>query len=189
MGTSATSTGLSDPSSNNAKLHEELQQAQLHQTQVQTQLQAQLLKQSKGPSTFRRVLGAVVGTAAGFFVPGLGGAIGSMIMGNNRPVVIPPGALPGTGPGAGIDLSAGLNQIEQAMQQNQAAMEKTVQSGIQNNRNEMAELAALPKGPDPVAFLALTEKTNEQSEIFQATSAVAKAKHEAAMAAIQNIKD
>jgi hypothetical protein len=187
MGTSATSTGLSDPSNSNANLHEELQQAQLHQTQVQTQLQAQLLKQSKGPSTFRKVLGTIVGTAAGFMVPGLGGAIGSIIMGNNRPVVIPQGALPGTGPGT--DLNAGVNQIEQTMQQNQAAMEKMVQSGIQYNQNEMAELAALPRGPDPVAFLALTEKTNEQSEIFQATSAVAKAKHEAAMAAIQNIKD
>jgi len=179
--------GTPDSSSS---LQQELQQAQLRQAQLQSQLETQLLKQSKGPSGFRKVLGAVTGAAAGFMVPGLGGAIGNMIMGSNRPVVIPPGALPGTGLGAsspGVDL--GIAQIAQSMQESQAATEKVVAAGIQHNEDEMAELAALPKGPDPVAFLALTEKTNEQSEIFQATSAVAKAKHEAAMAAIQNIKD
>jgi hypothetical protein len=56
-------------------------------------------------------------------------------------------------------------------------------------QKELTELAGLPKGPDPVSFLALAEKTNAESEIFQATTAIAKAKHEAAMAAIQNIKD
>lgn len=173
MGTLATSTGLSDPNSSEAKLQEQLQQAQLRQTQ----LEAQLLKQSKGPSAFRKVLGVVAGGAANFFAPGLGGAIGSMIMGSNQPSVIPPGAL------------AGPDQIGTMMQQSQATLEKMTAAAIQHDQDEMAELAALPKGPDPVAFLALEEKTNEQSAIFQATSAVAKAKHEAAMAAIQNIKD
>jgi hypothetical protein len=167
-------------------MQQELEQARLQQVQTQTQLQAQLLKQAKGPSGFRKILGAVTGVAAGLFAPGLGGAIGNMIIGGNRPAVANFGGFSPTGLPGG---TAGLDQISSAMAQNNAATEQLVAAGIKYNQNEMAELAALPKGPDPVAFLALTEKTNHESEIFQATSAVAKAKHEAAMAAIQNIKD
>jgi hypothetical protein len=186
MGTLSTIPGFSDPNTNESKLQQDIDQARLQQMQVQTQLQAQMLKQSKGPSTFRKVLGAITGVAANIVAPGLGGAIGNMIMGGNKPPVASFSGLNAAGlPGS----TAGLDEITNAMAQNNAATEKLVAEGIKYNQNEMSELANIPKGPDPVAVLALTEKTNEQSEIFQATSAVAKAKHEAAMAAIQNIKD
>jgi hypothetical protein len=70
-----------------------------------------------------------------------------------------------------------------------AALQEANTEHLNTIQQELAEIAGLPKGPDPVSFLALAEKTNTESEIFQATTAIAKAKHEAAMAAIQNIKD
>jgi len=180
MGTLSTNPGFSGPADSESKLQQELDQARLQQVQVQTELQAQLLKQSKGPSTFRKVLGAVTGVAANLVAPGLGSAIGNMIMGGNKFANfngLNAAGLPGSNPV--------LNELAQ----NDSITDKLVADNLKRTQDEMAEIAALPKGPDPVALLALTEKTNEQSEIFQATSAVAKAKHEAAMAAIQNIKD
>lgn len=185
MGAGSISAGNSEPSS--SELEEEIQQARLRQTQVQTQLEAQMLKQSKGPGAFRKVMGAIAGGAAGFFAPGLGGAISNMIAGGYRSTAAI--ATPGLSGMPSPAETAGLDAIATSMQDSAAATQKLVAQGIQYNQDELAKIAALPQGPDPVAFLALAEKTNEQSEIFQATSAVAKAKHEAAMAAIQNIKD
>lgn len=186
-GSISTSAAGLEPSGSEPSLEQELQQARLRQTQVQTQLEAQLLKRSKGPGAFRKVMGAIAGGAASLVAPGLGGAISNMIVGGygSATTISSPGlnALPSP------EETVGLDAITKSMQDNAAAMQKLVASGIQYNQDEIAKIASLPKGPDPVAFLALAEKTNEQSEIFQATSAVAKAKHEAAMAAIQNIKD
>jgi hypothetical protein len=43
-------------------------------------------------------------------------------------------------------------------------------------------------GNDPNQYLRLAQQVNAQSEAFQAASAVLKAKHEAAMAAINNMR-
>src|SRR5262245_7691084 len=43
-------------------------------------------------------------------------------------------------------------------------------------------------GTDPSQYLRLSEQVNAQSEAFQAVSGVLKAKHDAAMAAINNIR-
>jgi hypothetical protein len=196
MGTPLSTTpGFSNPSNSESVLQQELDQARLQQMQVQTQLQSQLLKQSKGPGTFRKVLGAITGVAANIVAPGLGSAIGNMIMGNNRPAVANFGGLnAGTVPGnaAGLGGAAGMDQLNTALALNNSTtdnLDKYFADTIKQSHDMMDEIAALPKGPDPVAFLAWQEKQSEQSEIFQATSAVAKTKHEAAMAAIQNIKD
>jgi hypothetical protein len=44
-------------------------------------------------------------------------------------------------------------------------------------------------GTDPTQYLELAKQVNAQQEAFQAVSAVLKAKHDSAMAAINNIKD
>jgi hypothetical protein len=89
---------------------------------------------------------------------------------------------------AGTANPANINASNAANDSN-AALQKANTDHLNAIQQELAEIAGLPKGPDPVSFLALAEKTNTESEIFQATTAIAKAKHEAAMAAIQNIKD
>jgi hypothetical protein len=180
-------------------MQRELQTARVQQAQLYSQVQAQLLKQSKGPSTFRKVMGVIAGAAANVFAPGLGGAIGRMVMGNSQSDSVSnmvtlnamnslaanaglAGSVAGTANPANINASNAANDSN-------AALQKANTDHLNAIQQELAEIAGLPKGPDPVSFLALAEKTNTESEIFQATTAIAKAKHEAAMAAIQNIKD
>jgi hypothetical protein len=153
------------------------------------------------PSTFRKILGAVTGVAAGIFAPGLGGAIGNMVAGSNQTNSVnnlvalnamnkfAANAGLGGNPARGAATNASnINALNEANASN-AALQKMNTEHLDAIQKELTDLAGLPKGPDPVSFLALAEKTNTESEIFQATTAIAKAKHEAAMAAIQNIKD
>ncbi len=56
----------------------------MQQAQLYSQMQAQMLKQSKGPSNFRKIMGVVAGAAADVFAPGLGGAVGRMVIGNSQ---------------------------------------------------------------------------------------------------------
>ena len=72
------------PTDNDQRLQQDLQQLRLQQAQIYSQMQAQMLKQNKGPSKFRTILGVVAGAAAGVFAPGLGGAIGTMVTGNGQ---------------------------------------------------------------------------------------------------------
>ena len=193
MDTIAPSTGSPAPNDSDQSLQQELRQVRAQQAQLYSQMQAQMLKESKGPSTFRKIMGTIAGAAANVFAPGLGGAIGSMVTGNsqsnsvNNLVMLNAmntfAANTGlAGSLAGSASSANINAFNTALQDANTEHLNTIQQ-------ELAEIAGLPKGPDPVSFLALAEKTNTESEIFQATTAIAKAKHEAAMAAIQNIKD
>jgi len=159
-------------------------------------MQAQFLKQSKGPSAFRKILGAVTGVAANIFAPGLGGAIGNMIGGSGNQTnsvnnLVALNAMNTFAANAGLNgagAAANTTALNEANASN-AAMQKANTEHLEAIQKELGEIAGLPKEPDPVSFLALAEKTNTESEIFQATTAIAKAKHEAAMAAIQNIKD
>jgi hypothetical protein len=195
MGTFLPTNGLPPPEDNDQALQREMQQARLQQAQLYTQMQAQLLKQSKGPSAFRKIMGAITGVAANVFAPGLGGAVGGMIMGNNQSSsvnnLVALNALNTFGANAGLNGNAAASNQSalNAMNASNAAMQQRTTEHLDAIQKELTELAGLPKGPDPVSFLALAEKTNAESEIFQATTAIAKAKHEAAMAAIQNIKD
>jgi hypothetical protein len=190
--------GVSASNDNDQALQEQLKQARLQQTQLYTQMQAQLLQQSKGPSAFRKIMGAITGVSAGVFAPGLGGAIGNMVTGSNQTnsvnnlVALNAMNTFAANAGLGGNLAAtnagNINALNEANASN-AALQKANTEHLEAIQKELTDLAGLPKGPDPVSFLALAEKTNTESEIFQATTAIAKAKHEAAMAAIQNIKD
>jgi hypothetical protein len=162
-------------------------------------MQAQMLKQSKGPSNFRKIMGVVAGAAANVFAPGLGGAVGRMVIGNSQSNsvnnLVTLNAMNTFAATAGLGgsvaesaNSANINAFN-AVNNSNAALQKANTEHLNAIQQELSEIAGLPKGPDPVSFLALAEKTNTESEIFQATTAIAKAKHEAAMAAIQNIKD
>ena len=193
MDTIAPSTGFPASNDSDQTRQQELQQIRGQQAQLYSQMQAQMLKEAKGPSTFRKILGTIAGAAANVFAPGLGGAIGSMVTGNNQSnsvnnlVTLNAMNTFATNAGlagnlAGSASSANVNASNTALQDANTEHLNTIQQ-------ELARIAGLPKGPDPVSFLALAEKTNTESEIFQATTAIAKAKHEAAMAAIQNIKD
>lgn len=97
-----------------------------------------ILQQTQ-PSTFRRVLGGVVGTAANIAAPGIGGVVGNLISGGTNSLV--------TG------LAGGLA------------------SG----------------NSDPSQFLQLQQQMEQQQEAYETLSNVLKARHDAAMAAIQNI--
>jgi hypothetical protein len=199
MDTIPPSTGFSAPDETNQSAQQELQNVRVQQAQLYSQMQAQMLKQSKGPGTFRKIMGVIAGAAANVFAPGLGGAIGRMVMGNSQSDSVNnlvtlnamntfaansglAGSLAGTANPANNNAVNAANNSNAALQEANADHLNAIQQ-------ELAEIAGLPKGPDPVSFLALAEKTNTESEIFQATTAIARAKHEAAMAAIQNIKD
>ena len=196
MDTAPPSSGYSTPNGDDQSLQQELQQVRVQQAQLYSQMQAQMLKQAKGPSTFRKIMGTIAGAAASVFAPGLGGAVGRMVMGNNQSNsvnnLVTLNAMNTFAANAGLaqDLagSANLNALNAANKSN-AALQEANTEHLNAIQQELSEIAGLPKGPDPVSFLALAEKTNTESEIFQATTAIAKAKHEAAMAAIQNIKD
>jgi len=99
------------------------------------------LIQQTQPSTFRRVLGGVVGGAANMFAPGLGGLLGGAISGG------------GGGP-LGLGSPTGI-------------------SGAISG--------------DSLFFLQLQEQMEQESRTFNAASGVLKNRHDAAMAAIQNI--
>ena len=43
-------------------------------------------------------------------------------------------------------------------------------------------------GSDPAQFLALQQQMNQQQELFETASAIAKSRHDASMAAIRNIQ-
>jgi hypothetical protein len=198
MDTIPPSNGLSAPNDSDQGLQQELQQVRVQQAQLYSQMQAQMLKQSKGPSNFRKIMGVVAGAAANVFAPGLGGAVGRMVIGNsqsnsvNNLVTLNAmntfAANAGLAGSIGSANSANINAFNAANNSN-AALQDANTEHLNAIQQELSEIAGLPKGPDPVSFLALAEKTNTESEIFQATTAIAKAKHEAAMAAIQNIKD
>jgi ribosomal protein L9 len=195
----SSSTGSTTPVDSDQSLQREIDQVRMRQAQIYSQMQDQLMKQSKGPSGFRKVLGVLAGAAAGVFAPGLGNAVGTMVMGNSQANSVNSlvtlnamntfaanaglaGNLAGSANSANLSTFNAANDSNKALQEANTAHLNAIQQ-------ELTELAGLPKGPDPVSFLALAEKTNTESEIFQATTAIAKAKHEAAMAAIQNIKD
>jgi hypothetical protein len=199
MATTSPSTGFSAPNDSDQGLQQELQQVRAQQVQLYSQMQAQMLKQSKGPSNFRKIMGVVAGAAADVFAPGLGGAVGRMVIGNSQSNsvnnLVTLNAMNAFAATAGLDggvagsaNSANINALNAANNSN-AALQEANTEHLNAIQQELSEIAGLPKGPDPVSFLALAEKTNTESEIFQATTAIAKAKHEAAMAAIQNIKD
>ncbi|RZU42245.1 hypothetical protein [Edaphobacter modestus] len=199
MDTLPLSTGSSAPIDNDQGLQQELQQVRMQQAKIYSQMQAQMLKQSKGPGNFRKIMGVIAGAAAGAFAPGLGGAVGTMVIGNsqsnsvNNLVTLNAMNTFAANTGlaaslAGSTGSANINALSAANKSN-AALQQANTDHLNAIQQELGEIAGLPKGPDPVSFLALAEKTNTESEIFQATTAIAKAKHEAAMAAIQNIKD
>jgi hypothetical protein len=156
-------------------------------------MQAQMLKEAKGPSTFRKIMGTIAGAAANVFAPGLGGAIGNMVTGNNQSNsvnnLVTLNAMNTFASNAGLAGSLAGPAGSANINASNAALQEANTEHLNTIQQELAEIAGLPKGPDPVSFLALAEKTNTESEIFQATTAIAKAKHEAAMAAIQNIKD
>lgn len=186
------------PTSNDSDqdLQQEIQRVRLQQVQLYSQAQAQMLKQSKGPSNFRKIMGVVAGAAADVFAPGLGGSIGRMVIGNSQSnsvnSLVTLNAMNTFAANAGLSgnlgesaNSTGIN----AANSSTTALQEANTEHLNAIQQELSELAGLPKGPDPVSFLTLAEKTNTESEIFQATTAIAKAKHEAAMAAIQNIKD
>lgn len=94
----------------------------------------QILQQTQ-PSTFRKVLGGVIGGVANIAAPGLGSVLGTAISG-------------GTG--------------------------------------SLSSLGSL--GSDPSQFLQLQQQMEQQQEAFESVSNVIKARHDAAMAAIQNIR-
>lgn len=190
------------PTDNDQRLQQDLQQLRLQQAQIYSQMQAQMLKQNKGPSKFRTILGVVAGAAAGVFAPGLGGAIGTMVTGNGQSNSVNnlaalnamntfaansglAGNLAGSTTSSDSDLSSITNKIKDDFQQSN--VERT--NKLQQELSELRELEAQPNGLDPIKYLAFAEKTNAESEVLQATTAVAKSKHQAAMAAIQNIKD
>jgi hypothetical protein len=194
MDTVSTSTGSSSAADNDQRLQQELDQAHLRQAQIYSQLQAQLLKQSKGPSGFRKVLGVVAGAAAGVFAPGLGNAVGSMVIGNSQSNSLNNlatlNAMNTFAANGGLAESSSFADASAATAARaKASLQQTFTDSQERVNQELDELAKLPKGPDPIAYLALAEKTNAEAEVFQATTAIAKAKHQAAMAAIQNIKD
>ena len=198
MDTVPPSNGFSPPDGNDQNLQQELQQVRVQQAQLYSQMQAQMLKEAKGPSTFRKIMGTIAGAAANVFAPGLGGAIGRMVMGNNQSNSVNNlvtlnamntfAANAGLAGGLAGSANSNLDALNAANKSN-AALQEANTEHLNAIQQELSEIAGLPKGPDPVSFLALAEKTNTESEIFQATTAIAKAKHEAAMAAIQNIKD
>jgi hypothetical protein len=192
-------TGFFAPNDSDQGLQQELQQVRTQQVQLYSQMQTQMLKQSKGPSNFRKIMGVVAGAAASVFAPGLGGAVGRMVIGNSQSSsannLVTLNAMNTFAANAGLARSSAdsassvnINAFNAANNSNTALQEANTEH-LNAIQQELSEIAGLPKGPDPVAFLALAEKTNTESEIFQATTAIAKAKHEAAMAAIQNIKD
>jgi hypothetical protein len=192
-------TGFSAPNESDQGLQQELQQVRMQQVQLYSQIQTQMLKQSKGPSNFRKIMGVVAGAAASVFAPGLGGAVGRMVIGNSQSNsgnnLVTLNAMNTFAANAGLARSSadsansGNITAFNAANDSNTALQETNTEHLNAIQQELSEIAGLPKGPDPVAFLALAEKTNTESEIFQATTAIAKAKHEAAMAAIQNIKD
>jgi hypothetical protein len=199
MDTIPISTASSTQIESDQSLQQELQHVRIKQAQIYSQMQTQILKQNKGPSTFRKVMGVVAGAAAGVFAPGLGGAVGAMVIGKgqsnsvNNLVTLNAMNTFAANSGfaaslAGSATSANVNAFDATNKSNSALQEVNTEH-LNAIQQELSEIAGLPKGPDPVSFLALAEKTNTESEIFQATTAIAKAKHEAAMAAIQNIKD
>jgi hypothetical protein len=199
MDTTFPSTGFPAPTDGDQALPQELQQVRAQQTQLYLQMQAQMLKQSKGPSNFRKIMSVVAGAAADVFAPGLGGAVGRMVIGNSQSSsvnnLVTLNAMNTFAANAGLNgsvagsaNSTNINAFNTANNSN-AALQEANTEHLNAIQQELSEIAGLPKGPDPVSFLALAEKTNTESEIFQATTAIAKAKHEAAMAAIQNIKD
>lgn len=198
MDTILPSTGSSAPNDTDQSVQQELQQVRTQQARLYSQIQAQMLKEAKGPSNFRKIMGVITGAAAGAFAPGLGGAVGTMVMGNSQSNAVNNlmalNAMNTFAANAG--LQGGLAGSSSATDVNASVVAKAndvlQQTFIENQQKisqELDELKNLPKGPDPISFLALAEKTNAESEIFQATTAIAKAKHQAAMAAIQNIKD
>ena len=192
MDTIAPSTGSPAPNDSDQSLQQELRQVRAQQAQLYSQMQAQMLKEAKGPSTFRKILGTIAGAAANVFAPGLGGAIGSMVTGNQSNSVnnlVTLNAMNTFATNAGLAGSLAGSASSANIDASNAALQEANTEHLNTIQQELAEIAGLPKGPDPVSFLALAEKTNTESEIFQATTAIAKAKHEAAMAAIQNIKD
>jgi hypothetical protein len=199
MDTVPPSSGFSTPDGGDQSLQQELQQARVRQAQLYSQMQTQMLKEAKGPGTFRKIMGTIAGAAANVFAPGLGGAIGRMVMGNNQSNsvnnLVTLNAMntfaANAGLAGGLEGSANSANLEalNAANKSNAALQEANTEHLNAIQQELSEIAGLPKGPDPVSFLALAEKTNTESEIFQATTAIGKAKHEAAMAAIQNIKD
>ncbi|HTF66820.1 MAG TPA: hypothetical protein VK638_29465 [Edaphobacter sp.] len=196
MDTISPTTGFPAPNDSDQGLQQEIQRVRLQQVQLYSQAQAQMLKQSKGPSNFRKIMGVVAGAAADVFAPGLGGAVGRMVIGNSQSNsvnnLVTLNAMNTFAASAGLagDLGGSANSASiNAANNSTAALQEANTEHLNAIQQELSELAGLPKGPDPVSFLALAEKTNTESEIFQATTAIAKAKHEAAMAAIQNIKD
>ena len=193
MDTIAPSTGSPAPNDSDQSLQQELRQVRAQQAQLYSQMQAQMLKEAKGPSTFRKIMGTIAGAAANVFAPGLGGAIGNMVTGNNQSNsvnnLVTLNAMNTFASNAGLAGSLAGSAGSANINASNAALQEANTEHLNTIQQELAEIAGLPKGPDPVSFLALAEKTNTESEIFQATTAIAKAKHEAAMAAIQNIKD
>jgi hypothetical protein len=189
----STSTGSPSTADGDQRLQQELDQNRLRQAQIYSQMQAQLLKQSKGPSGFRKLMGVVVGAAGGVFAPGLGGALGTMILGNSQSNSVNNlatlNAMNTFAANAGLTGDPALADANAAAAKANAVRDQMFKDNQNKINQELDELANLPKGPDPIAYLALAEKTNAESEVFQATTAIAKAKHQAAMAAIQNIKD
>src|SRR5262245_16173519 len=99
------------------------------------------LIQQTQPSTFRRILGGVVGGAANMVAPGLGSLVG--------------GAIGGTGGGLFGGGSTGIG-------------------------------GAL--STDPMFFLQLQQQMEQEQRTFEAASNVLKSRHDAAMAAVQNIR-
>jgi len=196
MDTISPSPGFPAPNDSDQGLQQEIQRIRLQQVQLYSQAQAQMLKQSKGPSNFRKIMGVVAGAAADVFAPGLGGAVGRMVLGNSQSNsvnnLVTLNAMNAFAANVGLsgDPGGSANSASiNAANNSTAALQEANTEHLNAIQQELSQLAGLPKGPDPVSFLALAEKTNTESEIFQATTAIAKAKHEAAMAAIQNIKD
>jgi hypothetical protein len=142
------------------------------------QSQLQQLQKAQQPSAFRRILGTVAGIAGNAFAPGIGGALGNIIGGGGGGGL---GGLLGGGGGLGGLLGGANGNIASAglLGASDAAGAAALAAGA--NATNAANFAAGSQ------LLATAQQSNQNEEILELTANLAKAKHETAMAIIQNI--
>src|SRR6201989_3105852 len=106
-------------------------------------------------------MGVVAGAAANVLAPGLGGAVGRMVIGNSESnsvnSLVTLNAMNTFAANAGLSGNLGGSAISaslSAANSSTAALQEANTEHLNAIQQELSELAGLPKGPDAVSFLA-----------------------------------
>lgn len=124
-------------------------------------------KRSQEPGKFRQILGSVVGGAASFIVPGLGGIVGSLIGGT------------GGSFGSYTALMEQQRQFDEMQRYSQISnqMQQRQQAQMMNQQQQQS-----------MQLIGVQHRVGMQAQEFTTVSNLMKTRHDSEMSAVNNIK-